>query len=248
MANDQIAPFNCYQFYGNAIIEMEIYNKKDRSIPQKLLVVILEIIIIAISYWILFDNGYNVIFSEKEPVIGNKFRHLVLFLFNCIVFFRLCITFFYLMKRRLSWGEAISLTFAFALYYIGFPLLGFKSTLSLGYIDMAGIVIFISGSFLNTFSELMRNQWKRAPQNKGHLYTGGLFKYSMHINFFGDLLWVSGFALVTRNWYAAIIPLFLFGGFIFANIPKLDAYLAKKYGREFDEYMKTTKKFIPFIY
>lgn len=227
---------------------MDIYSKKMKSIPQKILVVILEIIIIAVSYWILFDNGYNILFQRHESVIGNKVRHLVLFLFNIIVFLRLCITFFYLMKRRLSWGEAISLAFAFALYYIGFALLGYKSALPFGYIDVLGIVIFITGSFLNTFSELMRNQWKKYPEHKGHLYTGGLFKYSMHINFFGDLLWVSGFAMVTRNWYAALIPLFLFGGFIFANIPKLDAYLEKKYGGEFDEYNRKTKKFIPFIY
>ena len=70
----------------------------------------------------------------------------------------------------------------------------------------------------------------------------------MHINFFGDLLWVSAYAMITRNWYALIIPIFIFCFFAFANIPKLDAYLAKKYSTEFEDYSKKTKKFIPFIY
>ena len=37
--------------------------------------------------------------------------------------------------------------------------------------------------------------FKRRPENKGKLFTGGLFAVSMHPNYFGDLLWVSGYAL-----------------------------------------------------
>lgn len=32
------------------------------------------------------------------------------------------------------------------------------------------------------------------------------------------------------------------------SIPRLDTYLAEKYGKEFEEYAKRTKKFIPGIY
>lgn len=211
------------------------------------MLVLLEILIIFISYLILFKGGYNMIFKANR-VNGNEARHLTIFLFNCIVFIRICITFFRFVKRQIPWQEAAGLPFAFAIYYIGFALLGYKCKLPPDYIDALGIVLFLAGSFLNTFSELLRDQWKRKPENKGHLYTGGLFRYAMHINYFGDVLWVTAYAILTRNWYAAIIPTFLFCAFVFFNIPQLDQYLSSKYGQEFAEYSGKTRKFVPFIY
>ena len=69
----------------------------------------------------------------------------------------------------------------------------------------------------------------------------------MHINYFGDLLWVLGYAFVTNNLYSFLIPLFLFCFFYFYNIPKLDAYLAERYQDAFEEYRRKTKRFIPFV-
>lgn len=76
----------------------------------------------------------------------------------------------------------------------------------------------------------------------------GFFKYSMHINYFGDILWVIAYAVITRNWYSVSIPIFLFSFFVFYNIPKLDKYLQEKYGNSFEVYAIRTRKFIPFIY
>jgi len=227
---------------------MDLYNKKDRSIPQKTVLLLLEIILIGISFWILFGDGYGKIVSSGLPVSGNGIRHSILFIFNLIVFMRMCITIFYLIKRHIPWEEAFSIPFAFAIYYVGFALLGYKSASALGLPDYLGIILFIAGSWLNTGSELTRNKWKKDPANKGKLYTAGFFKYVMHINYFGDLLWVSGYALLTRNWYSVFIPAFLSGFFVFYNIPKLDKYLASRYGQQFEDYKRKTKRFIPFIY
>jgi steroid 5-alpha reductase family enzyme len=203
---------------------MDLYNQKNKSYPQKIVLTVLEIVIILISYWILFANGYNKIFHPVNPVTGNY------------------------IKRRMPWEEAFSIPFAFALYYIGFALFGYKSDLQIGPVEIIAMLLFLFGSFINTGSELSRDIWKRKPENKGCLYTVGLFKYSMHINYFGDLLWVSAYALLTRNWYSISVPIFLFCFFAFYNIPKLDAYLKSKYGGQFEEYQRKTKKFIPFIY
>jgi protein-S-isoprenylcysteine O-methyltransferase Ste14 len=227
---------------------MDLYNQKNKSYPQKIVLTVLEIVIILISYWILFANGYNKIFHPVNPVTGNYFRHIILFIFNIVVFLRILVTSFYFIKRRMPWEEAFSIPFAFALYYIGFVLFGYKSDLQVGPVEIIAMLLFLFGSFINTGSELSRDIWKRKPENKGYLYTVGLFKYSMHINYFGDLLWVSAYALLTRNWYSISVPIFLFCFFAFYNIPKLDAYLKSKYGGQFEEYQRKTKKFIPFIY
>ena len=70
----------------------------------------------------------------------------------------------------------------------------------------------------------------------------------MHINYFGDLLWVTALALITRNVWSTVIPVFLFCFFAFYNIPKLDAHLGQKYLKQFTDYQKRTKRLIPFIY
>ena len=154
----------------------------------------------------------------------------------------------YLLKRKISWEESLSVSLAFVLYYVGFAMLVLPTDKQLGVIDFIGIALFLIGSFINTFSELQRHFWKKQTENQGKLYTKGLFKYVMHINYFGDVCWVTASAVITRNLYASIIPLLLICFFVFYNIPKLDQYLASKYGNDFDLYKKNTKKLIPFLY
>ncbi len=110
------------------------------------------------------------------------------------------------------------------------------------------IALFIIGCILNSVGEILRNKWKKEPENKGKIYTQGFFKYSRHINYFGDILWVISYALITKNIWSVTIPLFLFIYFTFYNAPKLDKYLKEKYGNDYDYYAKKTKMLIPFIY
>lgn len=223
-----------------------MYSQKDRSLLQKSILVFLELIILVVSYWILFENGFNKIFPSNE-IVGNNYRHIIVFSFSSIVFIRMIFT-MNMLERKIPWEEVFSVPLAFGLYYIGFALFVYKTGNKIDFLDYFAILIFLFGSYLNTFSELQRKIWKKKTENKGHLYTKGLFQYSMHINYFGDFLWVIAYALITRNWFSVSIPIFLLFFFVFYNIPKLDKYLANKYGEEFNEYKRKTKNFIPFIF
>ena len=101
---------------------------------------------------------------------------------------------------------------------------------------------------MNTYSEYTRYIWKKQDKNKGNLYTEGLFKFSMHINYFGDIILFTGVALITLRFSMLFIPLAMAMNFIFIIIPRLDKYLAQKYGVEFQEYADKTKKLIPGVY
>lgn len=229
---------------------MELYGNESRSLPQKIIIVVLEIFFLFVACRILF-NSWGVIIYEwlSLPVPeGNYNRNIVNFAFSCIIFLRFSFMMFFLLKRKIPAEEAISIPFAFSLYYIGFALFTIDSNIFLQGVDYAGIVLFAIGCFINTFSELQRHQWKKRPENKGKLYTEGLFRYAMHINYLGDVMWVIGYAIISRNIWAWTIPAFLFGFFVFYNIPKLDEHLKRKYGHQFDEYISKTKRFIPFIY
>lgn len=229
---------------------MELYGKKSKSIPQKTTIILLELLLLALAYWILFLGGGTILLNKigihVQP--GDYGSRAIVFAFSCIVFIRLTFMMLYLLKRKIPWEESLSVPFAFALYYIGFALLVYNRQASVGWWDYFGIIVFVAGSLLNTLSELQRHFWKQHPENKGMLYTKGLFAHSMHINYFGDLLWVSSYAIITRNPYSVSIPAFLFCLFAFYNIPKLDSYLAGKYKDQFEVYRAKTKKFIPFIY
>lgn len=229
---------------------MDLYSQQSKSIPQKNIIVAAELFLLYFSFWILFQCGGVVVLDKIgiEAIPGNLYSRIILFIFSVVVFLRITFTLFYLLKRKIPWEESLSISIAFALYYIGFALLGYQRTSSLDWLDVLAILIFVTGSFLNTFSEIQRHFWKLRPENKGRLYTKGLFGYAMHINFFGDLLWVVAFALTTRNPWSVVIPLFLFCFFAFYNIPKLDAHLKQKYSKQFPDYQKCTKRLVPFIY
>lgn len=154
----------------------------------------------------------------------------------------------FLLKRKIPWEESVSIPLAFALYFIGFPLLVLPISRPIDGLDYFALTIFIIGCVLNSAGEILRNNWKNKPENKGNIYTEGLFKYSRHINYFGDLLWVTAYALITKNIWSVTIPVFLFSFFSFYNAPKLDKYLKEKYGKEYDDYSKKTKMLIPFIF
>jgi protein-S-isoprenylcysteine O-methyltransferase Ste14 len=229
---------------------MEMYGKHSKSIPQKSIILGIALVCLWFSYRILFREGEDTVreWFGIEIIRASYARRMIIFFFSLIVTLRIGFTMIYLLKRKISWEEAFSIPMAFALYYIGFALLGLSAEQSIGIMDYAGIFIFLTGSFLNTASELQRDQFKKDTSSKGKLFTGGLFKYSMHINYFGDLLWVTGYAVLTRNWYSAIIVILLFCFFVFYNIPALDHHLRSKYGEDFEDYDAKTKKLIPFVY
>lgn len=229
---------------------MDLYGRYSKSIPQKIIIHLTEIVFLWLSYWILFQHGG--VLCEKylhiHNATGYPVRRVIFFVFNITIFLRITYMMIFLLKRKISWQESVSIPFAFALYYIGYPFFILPTAKPIDGLDYFATVLFVTGCVLNTGGEILRDRWKKNPANKGKIYTGGYFKYSRHINYFGDLLWVSAYALLTRNWYAISIPIFLFCFFAFYNAPKLDTYLKNKYGGTYDEYAKKTKMLIPFIY
>ena len=115
-------------------------------------------------------------------------------------------------------------------------------------VTTVALILYVSGSTLNTGSEIQRKWWKNQPENKGRLYTQGLFRYAMHINYFGDELLFTGYALFTGVAWALLVPLVMVAGFVSFNIPELDKHLREHYGAEFGDYAQRTKKFVPFVY
>ncbi|MCB9992647.1 MAG: DUF1295 domain-containing protein [Hyphomicrobiaceae bacterium] len=229
---------------------MDLYGQKSASIPQKLTVTGLELIILFVSAWVMFWGGERLfapLFGGTLPD-GIPARRYVIIVFSLIILGRMAFTMFYLMKRSLKWDEAFTVPFAFALYYLGFAILVLPSDAPLGLWDYLGMVLFALGCILNTGGELQRDRFKKDPANRGKLFTGGFFALSMHINFFGDVLWIVGYAIIAQSLWGWAIPVFIFCFFAFYNVPMLDRHLAEHYGEQFAAYAAKTRKLVPFVW
>lgn len=221
-----------------------MYGRENKSWTQRVTIIMGECLFLIFLYWLLFMNG-NAAFHLPE---GNVQRNLILFVCCIVTFCRMSWMTVYFLRRGISWSEVGGVLFAFGVYYIGFSVLGGFHDKPLDGVDGVALVLFFAGSLINSLSEWLRDRWKKNEQNQGKLYTGGLFKYAIHINYFGDVIWVCGFAMLTRNVWSILVPILLFSMFVFQNIPVHDRYLRKKYGVAFEVYEKKTKKLIPFIY
>ncbi len=219
--------------------------KYSKSLGPKTLIVIVFAFAITVIGMSMFSGSEQLV---PLTMTGNMLRQIVIFIGLVIYALRMLVSLFVFLKRRMSWGEGLLVSVVMSLIIIALAYYGGNQKTAVGVVDYIGMVLYLCGSFLHSCSEYQRYLWKEREENKGHLFTGGLFSYSMHMNYFGDVVLFTGLALITRVTAMLVIPLFMALNFVAILIPSLDAYLARKYSTEFTAYASKTKKFIPFIY
>ena len=193
------------------------------------------------------DYSGSFLVVSIENIQGNYYRQVTMFACCMLYSLRFAIALFVFIQRKISWFETIVVTFLFFMMFYYFSFSAARTSQPFGIIDVLGVIIFLLGSYINFTADYQRFVWKKDTKNKGKLYTEGLFKYSMHMNYFGDAVAYLGLALITQNIGCIGIAVGMFVYFITYEIPRLDSHLSKKY-TEFEDYSKNTKKFIPFIY
>ncbi|MEV8129232.1 DUF1295 domain-containing protein [Streptomyces sp. NPDC085944] len=226
-----------------------MYGGYDASTGPKTVVTTFNTIAVAIAVWFLFGGADTVAdwfgtdFDEAATV-----RRALLAALSVLYLLRFIATNFVMLQRKMEWSESFTIGIWVLVIHGTMAYFGGTNDAGVSVFTWLGVVLYLFGSYLNTGSEYQRKLWKKRPENKGKLYTEGLFKYSMHINYFGDAVLFSGFALVTGTVWAFAIPLIMVCMFVFLNIPMLDKYLAERYGEAFEEYASRTAKFVPFVY
>ncbi len=221
----------------------------EKSILPKSLIMITMAVAIWISSCIMFIEKNDLVFwLQPYKTTGNFYRNVLLFSCFLIYFIRLGIMLFVFYKRKMYWIEAIIIINIMPFIIPLVAVVSGNNGQKIDYLEYAGILMFILGSYLNTYSEFLRYIWKKKKENKGHIYADGLFKYSIHINYFGDIILFSGIALIADRLILLLIPVSMALVFILILIPLKEKYLKNKYGKEFDNYAKRTRKLIPYIY
>lgn len=212
-----------------------MHGQNESSYLTRWIATLVQALAIALAGWILLRDGS--LSLQDGLVLGG----------SIIYWMRTTFGLFVLLKRRFAWVEGVLVSSLFASFHIGFAWLStiYQQTTPL---LLLGAGLYLLGSYLNTGSEWARFVWKKDPAHKGKLYDQGLFRYSMHINYFGDSVLFTGFAMLTGSPWAYLWPALMTTGFVFQHIPELDAYLAQRYGQQFETYAARTKKLIPFVY
>jgi protein-S-isoprenylcysteine O-methyltransferase Ste14 len=222
--------------------KLQFQGEKSLSIAPKVAMTSWYLMCVAGALWLAFAA------TNEGDRVGSPDRQVALLACALIYVARAGTTLFVFVKRKIPWWEA-----AWGGGLIGLALLfflreGFRAPQPLGFVDLTGAFLYLTGSYVGTASEYSRYVWKGRPESHGHLYTEGLFRYCRHINYFGDLLLFCGCAILTRQLWTGIVPLAMGLNFVLVVIPAHDAYLAMRYGGEFDDYARRTRKLVPFLY
>jgi steroid 5-alpha reductase family enzyme len=118
----------------------------------------------------------------------------------------------------------------------------------LNFFDYFGTLIWTCGFFFEVVGDYQLDRFKKDPASKGRIMKYGLWRYSRHPNYFGEvLLWwgIYFIALSVENgWITVIGPATI--TFLILKVSGIP--LAEKrslHKDEFQQYMKTTSAFFP---
>ena len=136
------------------------------------------------------------------------------------------------------------------LFLISFPVMLINHSVSSGFgiLEIIGLLIWGIGFYFETTGDKQLKEFIGNPTNKGKLMNRGLWQYSRHPNYFGEVtqwwgIWLIALS-IPNGWLGIIGPVTItFLTLFVSGVPLLE----KKYaGRsDFEAYKKRTSMFIP---
>jgi steroid 5-alpha reductase family enzyme len=147
--------------------------------------------------------------------------------------------------------QGLWITFTAAAALVGITTLTQKD---IGIFAIVGVLIWIFGFAFEVIADYQKSRFNANPENKGKFIQTGLWSYSRHPNYFGEIvLWI-GIAIIAApvlqgwQWVAMISPIFV--TFLLtrvSGIPMLEEKADKKWGgqEDYEAYKKNTPVLIP---
>src|SRR5436190_22841742 len=115
----------------------------------------------------------------------------------------------------------------------------------------AGLVLFVAGLFLRWWAIITLGRFFTVDVTieKDHeLVERGPFRMVRHPSYTGVLLAFVGFALTLRNWAALLIVLVPISAAFIRRMNVEEEALSKALGSRYADYMRRTKRLVPFFY
>jgi len=127
---------------------------------------------------------------------------------------------------------------------------------SFTFLDLLGVLVWLTGFYFESRGDAQLKEFIKNPDNKGKILNTGLWKYTRHPNYFGEVtqwwgIWIIGFSIVYAFNSTLLLALISIIGpltitFLIlkvSGIPMLEKSMAKN--PLFDEYRRTTSVFFP---
>lgn len=124
----------------------------------------------------------------------------------------------------------------------------------LGPIGSAGIAVWTIGMLIEIVADRQKSSFKADPENEGKFIKVGLWAWSRHPNYFGEIVLWTGMAImavpVLEGWQWATLISPVFVAFLLirvSGIPLLEAKADKRWGggEDYEEYKRRTPVLIP---
>ena len=125
---------------------------------------------------------------------------------------------------------------------------------SIGWVAIVGIVVWVAGFAIEVVADRQKSAFKQDPANEGRFITSGLWAWSRHPNYFGEITLWTGIAIMALpvlsgwRWVTLISPIFVILLLTrVSGIPMLETRAEKRWGDddEFQRYTRNTPVLIP---
>lgn len=123
-----------------------------------------------------------------------------------------------------------------------------------GLLAVVGTVVWMIGFGLEVLADRQKSAFRQDPANSGRFITTGLWSWSRHPNYFGEITLWTGIAIMAIpvlsgwRWVALVSPLFVVVLLTrISGIPALERRGAKRWGDDaaYQEYVRATSVLIP---
>ena len=163
-------------------------------------------------------------------------------------------------KWRKDWGKAFVYRSYFQIFMlqglllliIAYPIILVNHSEEGGLmpLDLAGVAVWLIGFFFEAVSDYQLRAFKRNPENRGKIMTRGLWRYTRHPNYFGEVACWWGIFLIALSiewgWTTVISPLAI--TFLLLKVSGV-TMLEKRYegNLDYEAYARKTSPLIPWF-
>lgn len=124
-----------------------------------------------------------------------------------------------------------------------------NSAQKLNVISMIGFVLCLAATTLQFFADTQMSRFRKNDENCDKCINTGLWKYSRHPNYLGEItlwwgIWLMQMGVAPRYWVTVAGPVAMTLLFVFISVPMMEKYILNK-RPSYSEYKKEVPMLIP---
>ncbi|MEM9331968.1 MAG: protein-S-isoprenylcysteine O-methyltransferase [Pseudomonadota bacterium] len=127
---------------------------------------------------------------------------------------------------------------------------GFDYEPNLLLLIVGGLILAASLRLFRLTHKALGKMWSHSLDlRENHkLVTQGIYERVRHPMYTAFWMWALGAAFLLPNWIAGLSGIICFGTLFFLRVGQEEEMMRKEFGQEYDDYMKRTKRVVPYIY